>query len=114
VPRLVVYYGGYNGPAIGIPGGGESEGPLSVEAEVVVESNSALYPNPTSEFINIELPGTDEATISVVNMKGQIVHTTSSRGQKAIRVDLSGLKGGVYLIHVSQSGEKFTKRIIVE
>lgn len=114
ISRLVVYYGGYNGSAIGTPEiVTPPDAPLSV-ARSEASFDGLLYPNPTSDYVDIRLQDSKEAIINVMDLNGKIFISEKNNGQKKVRVDLSTLQKGIYLISVNQSGEKFTKRIIVE
>ncbi len=115
IARLIVYYGGYDDAAIGTPEiAMPPESPLSVARPQTSFADGLLYPNPTTDFIDIVLKSTKEAVIKVIDLNGKVLMVTDNNSQKKVRVDLSSLERGIYLISVDQSGQKFTKRVILE
>ncbi len=119
-PRLVVYYGGYTGDPIQVDlginsfanGGGGSI--LSVEEDLNKEF-SGVYPNPTSGLINLVLENSSPATISITQLNGgRRIKTFGNDGMKTIRMNLSHLQTGMYIITVVQNGKTYNKQIILE
>ena len=71
-----------------------------------------LYPNPTSDFVTIELfDVVDEATIYVRNSTNQLVVQTHCYNQKVNQVELPGADG-IYFIQVVTSMGASTYRVI--
>ncbi|MFA0965023.1 S-layer homology domain-containing protein [Roseivirga sp. BDSF3-8] len=82
--------------------------------EAASESEIALYPNPASDYVQIELASrlTESATYQVYDLRGQrIKEGTWSEGK---RLDISSLAQGQYLIHISTPDNTFTKKFIKE
>jgi len=70
------------------------------------EIEAKIYPNPSAGIFNIE--GTNNATITVLDIYGKIIMTVSNTNQ----VDLSNQADGIYIMTISQEGFKpTTKRI---
>ncbi|MGB3546334.1 MAG: T9SS type A sorting domain-containing protein [Saprospiraceae bacterium] len=69
-----------------------------------------VYPNPFTDFITIELPGTASLDLEVVDLRGSVVLLTKAVNGEP--VDLRGLKSGTYLLRVAGSEEaiKVVKR----
>jgi hypothetical protein len=68
----------------------------------------AVYPNPTSNWVNISLDG--EFIYSLVSINGQILST--HKGVDQAKLDLSGFADGVYFIEVqSEHGTQSIKLI---
>ena len=81
--------------------------------------NSFIFPNPTnnSAILAIGLKFGATVDVSVVNMIGQIVKTSSTAamaGENQIPLDLSGLSKGVYMTTVKVNDIKSTKKLIIE
>ncbi len=78
----------------------------------------AVYPNPTNGelFVDVNLLGTQDFTISVINTLGQTVKEVKqlqSNGGK-IKIDLSDKNTGIYFVTVkSKSGSK-VKRVVLQ
>ncbi len=66
-----------------------------------------IYPNPTSNILNIEVQ--QETKISIVNVLGEVIKTQTINGKTSINV--SDLNTGVYFIQDTKSGKaiKFIK-----
>ena len=73
-------------------------------AKEVIEDNAQIYPNPTSDLINIRTSGStyDNATIGVFNANGQMLKTTKHLGQQSV-IDLSDFDNGLYIIQIYKS-----------
>lgn len=61
-------------------------------------------------YINVVLPGTDNATISIIGLDGKIVNKTS--GSSSVSISCSGLHG-CYIVQVNQNGNRFVKKVIL-
>ena len=72
-----------------------------------------LYPNPATNFTNVELELTKDAdvTISVFSLSGQLVAnetlTNRQEGNIKHRVNTSTLPKGIYFVTVQADGMKF-------
>ena len=58
-----------------------------------------LYPNPASEYVNIDLPGSIYHKIMITTMTGQTIATTQTNSTK-IQLDIKGLAPGNYTVSV--------------
>lgn len=64
------------------------------------KNNVLVYPNLTSDLVNIKLPpGFETAQVKVINAAGKVVHMEQSTAYNRI-VSLRKLAGGVYLVQV--------------
>ncbi len=64
-----------------------------------------IYPNPATDFVYVDVAGTDFYNIELVDMAGAVVvKRTQMQGKETL--DLSGFKGGMYILRVySQDGK---------
>lgn len=81
--------------------------------------NIFIFPNPTSTnaTLAIDLKTSSTVNISVMNMMGQIVKTSSAAGiigENKLNIDLSGLSKGVYTTTIKVNGISDTKKLIIE
>ena len=60
------------------------------------EDSLKIYPSPTSTFINIETEGVK--VLNIYNSAGQLVKTIKTNGAPEVRVDVSSMAAGLYLI----------------
>lgn len=85
-----------------------------IGAQEYSEENAAVYPNPSSEIVWIK----DQTSFridafSIYDLSGRKVkHDTFNTSEK--KVDISNLNNGVYLLELSSSGKKITKKIVVQ
>jgi hypothetical protein len=65
----------------------------------------AMFPNPSSDFLNIQLPsGTDTAEVSFYDTVGRLI-LTQKVSQADRRIDVQNLNTGIYILRVN-SGDK--------
>lgn len=74
----------------------------------------AIYPNPASQVLNVEMSAIDGAKeLTILTTTGQVVTTlTSVQGQASIAV--SDLSKGVYFIRLNSEGGMTTKTFVVK
>jgi hypothetical protein len=64
-------------------------------------SNIAVYPNPTTDFLNVNVEGTKR----VLDLQGKVLATSESN-----MIDVSNLNSGVYFLEVEGKKVSFVKR----
>ncbi|MCR4849453.1 MAG: exo-alpha-sialidase [Bacteroidales bacterium] len=78
---------------------------VSVTENPEKEDTLKVYPSPTSTFINIETEGFQ--VLNIYNSAGQLVRTIKTNGDPEVRIDVSGMAAGLYLIEaLDQNGSK--------
>lgn len=96
---------------------------MSNNTDLAISNNEYkfnVYPNPTSDFINVEFSNnhaSGNTTIAIYNTSGtkmkDISTETKDRGSsRSIKVDISSYPKGIYFILVDSNGKKLTKQII--
>ena len=72
--------------------------------------NISIYPNPTTDFVTIEA---DELqSVTLIDLNGKALSSMATKGN-SIRLDVSDLKAGVYLISAkTRSTSSFVKSIL--
>lgn len=89
-----------------------SRSALSV-GEALDETDLAIYPNPTSNQLNIlGLKQAKTETISIVNSIGQIVFESNNEFANLNQFDVSSLKSGIYYLRVLSKDKVITKSFI--
>ena len=90
--------------------------------EAVENSNSAsqlgVYPIPAKHELNVdlELGQSEGVTVSIYNLIGELMVTNSyemSKGINTIKLDIDGLKDGVYLCKVNSGNNQITRKFNV-
>lgn len=90
-----------------------------LENHVASVNNSFIYPNPAKNSATLSLYLIDNTTVSVTvaNMIGQVVSTSStegSAGENNVNVNVNGLPKGIYMVTVKVENATSTKKLIVE
>lgn len=83
-------------------------------AEIITSQNTAnirLFPNPTSDILNIHLDRKDKIELKIISIKGQLLYSTSLR-EDCNQLDLSYLQKGIYFISISSKDFLITRKII--
>lgn len=80
---------------------------------------SNLYPNPSSNELNIglNLPAEKQVSIQVINMLGQQILNTSNSygmGSQLITMDVSAYPAGIYFCNVVVDNQTYTKKFVVK
>ena len=77
----------------------------------VTVSELSLYPNPTSDFVTLDLSNVvvnNDMVVNIISMDGRQVDVlTLSGGSTAERIDVSGLSSGIYYIELTDSKTKW-------
>lgn len=80
---------------------------LSVNDNVL--GNVAVYPNPTSDVFNIDLPaGVEVTSSSLVDVMGRTTGVTYVNGQ----MDVSALAKGIYFMNIETNQGSFTQKVV--
>lgn len=84
-----------------------------------IDNSISVYPNPTHGLSTIRFTssGTEQLAVSVTDMEGREVMTMNhpaSIGAVEIPLDVTELSSGMYMVSISQNGQTYTERIIVE
>lgn len=85
--------------------------------EIEGEEFAAIYPNPTSEYLMFETPGSLQATgiIHIYNILGEnLIELEIPATEKLIRVDTKSFKDGLYLLNFHSSNLSFSTKFIVK
>lgn len=81
--------------------------------------NSMIYPNPANSnaTLKINLINTSKVTIEILNTIGQVVkliNTQAQIGDNEVKMDLEGLRSGIYMVNVKLDNASSTKKLIIE
>ena len=61
-----------------------------------------IYPNPAGDYLNIELPETDNFDVNIFDILGNVVMSRTMQGVE--QLDVSHLSGGTYTIQIIKDG----------
>jgi hypothetical protein len=91
---------------------GFHQGVLEVHTGVVnIEIKTKVYPNPTTNFIIIELEKNVNADILVYDINGKIVIKDKLNDEQQKQLDFSFLNQGNYLLHINIADKKSVYQI---
>ena len=93
-----------------------ASGNSSVSVEELVKSGYAIYPNPSNGVVNVELNANANATVTVVDILGQVVYRSNENFVAGNRktIDLSTQPKGMYLLSVEGEGINVVERISIK
>ncbi len=101
----------------------QTDRPLSNKEDVIeqkaVREALRMYPNPASDFtsVDVSLDGKGDIKASVLDMNGRIVKTVSMKGlpqgDHKVRVDLTGISNGTYILSLSANSTVQNGKFIV-
>jgi hypothetical protein len=77
---------------------------------------ASIYPNPAKQIVNVSIPsisGKEQVVVSIIDMTGKVVSTTTIVGNNT-QLDLSSFNKGLYFINLNINGVSVTKKLIVE
>lgn len=76
--------------------------------------NVDIYPNPTSDVLNVRLNGADITSISIVDLSGKVVSEVNNISQSN-QIDVQSLNSGMYMVRmISSEGNSSTKKITIK
>jgi ligand-binding sensor domain-containing protein len=86
------------------------------EKQAIIQGDKSvkLYPNPNNGQFVLELTNAGSNTIiRVYNMVGSIIYESKATNQSNHKINLSGIKSGIYIVKVNDQKKQFTKKIII-
>lgn len=85
-----------------------------IQGNASIKSELLLYPNPASERINIKTNGSQIKNITIHNLLGQAVLTTTGNGTAEQDMNISALSSGTYLVVIATDANTETVKLIVK
>lgn len=88
----------------------------STDVETNMESLRLVYPNPVQNILNVKLSSLDNVSediiVSVIDSKGMSRRTIFVKDNGDIKIDISSLTKGIYLIRVQTKQDVFVQKVI--
>ncbi|MBK9629113.1 MAG: T9SS type A sorting domain-containing protein [Flavobacteriales bacterium] len=75
-----------------------------------IGNNVYLSPNPTTDLLNVRLPGNADRTFMVVAADGRTIAVPSKPTAQGLQLDTRSLPSGLYLITTSTGTARFVKQ----
>lgn len=83
--------------------------------EFELDIDISIYPNPTKDIININLPQFSDWEITLLNAQNQVLIQNYTQNTKSESLNLSQFTSGVYFLKcTNEKGMQYLKRVIVE
>ncbi|MDO5968341.1 putative glycoside hydrolase [Flavivirga aquimarina] len=79
----------------------------------IIADNTDIYPIPVSDILNIKLPSSETAKMSIINSTGQLIISCNIEKGSA-SVDIRELSAGFYIINISNGNKIYSRNIIVK
>lgn len=86
---------------------------LNISAYELNEDNLRVYPNPVSNFLNLELSLEGEYAIRLIDLQGRKVIEEKGYGD-FFKVNVEGLHPGIYQLVIESDGKQLSKKVVVE
>ncbi len=87
--------------------------PIGIRENAAVKNNFLVYPNPSSEFVEIQFENTAKRTIKLRDMRGKICCELDCEENK-ITFPINTLSKGIYLLELYENGKTSSQKIILE
>jgi len=74
----------------------------------------SVFPNPSSEIINVSISNSEIKSIEVFNILGEKIATFQLQNVSNTEIDISNLNSGVYLLRIFDTSNKITLKKIIK
>lgn len=78
-----------------------------------MERSFQLYPNPATTQVQVEIPAVENAHLRILDASGRVLFHRQQPTLQS-RIDLSGLRPGVYLVQLQTNDQLLTKRLVIQ
>jgi hypothetical protein len=86
--------------------------------ELVATAMPAIYPNPSNGLFNVSAGGlnADNATVTVYNSVGQLLHTSVrpvNKGTISTEISLSAATSGIYFVKIEAGDKSVVNKLVI-
>lgn len=87
---------------------------INLDVETVEKNTISVYPNPTADFVNIEMLKSANYSIYVFDINGKMIQTSSFSSTKK-QIDLSSFERGNYIVKIidNDTQENFDGKVVL-
>jgi penicillin V acylase-like amidase (Ntn superfamily) len=86
--------------------------PDGINEQNQTDNTMNMYPNPTSESVNLQFVKSVSGKVKVFSLTGNLVMETKMKDQKIVVLNVSELESGSYFIRVNSENKIFVKKLI--
>jgi Secretion system C-terminal sorting domain len=81
----------------------------------LAETNTEIqvFPNPSTDFINIKFPENGKYEVALLNSSGQFMVNPVTAAGTEIRLNVSKMRTGVYFLQISHEGQLEVRKIVI-
>ncbi|MCC5922630.1 MAG: T9SS type A sorting domain-containing protein [Crocinitomicaceae bacterium] len=77
-------------------------------------ANVKVYPNPTSDFLQVELPeGMENTTIQILDVSGKVV-LAQEANKSLSTIAVNKLTAGTYIVNIQNDSQRITRNIVIK
>ncbi len=87
---------------------------VGIAENTLLNDNFGVYPNPTSDVINIDVTNIASYNYKITDVLGKVMLSDNVSFKEKTTVDVSRLNSGIYFLTIECNGQRSTKKIIVE
>ncbi|MFN4122417.1 MAG: T9SS type A sorting domain-containing protein [Flavobacteriales bacterium] len=81
----------------------------------MLAQNISVFPNPASDFIQIQLDNRNSNTrIELMDWSGRVVKSINAANDDLINLNVSDLNQGLYILHVISSDKRFSQSVLLK
>lgn len=73
-----------------------------------------IYPNPTNNILNIDVPFNDATTVTITQLNGQIVYSNVTNNTAVHSVNVSHLSSGLYIVHLANTKGTYQGKLVIQ
>jgi len=89
---------------------------INVVSETFSEQDISIFPNPTADFVNIDLRKVLDQSVGIriFSMNGAEIYSTVKKGEKNVVINLEKEGPGTYIASLDLNGKIYNKNIVVK
>jgi len=94
-------------------------GSISSIGESINNTTASIYPNPANgtALLSMETYEAGSLSVRILDMSGKEVHREAALhtepGMQEVKLNIEGLKSGVYMVESLLNGQKLTQKLVV-
>lgn len=96
-----------------VSGAGTGNGTTQV-TDVINNDDIRIYPNPTNNYITIDLSSYKDAKIRIYNLMGMKIYENKIKKTNKTKINLSFAPRGVYLLQILTDNGTYSRKIMLE
>lgn len=111
----MIIVGAFGGGASGIVWGGEVsvyQNTAVLSTQELSKEGIAIYPNPTSEVINLRFSQNEVSQVFIYDCTGKTVYKNKQINNNELTIDLSTFKSGMYFVKIQKDKSILSTKIV--